>query len=226
MKYKILLVEDDDTIREVVSENLKEAGFIVMTVASGQNALEIIQNTKDIDLYIFDIMLPDISGLELLKIVRLAGETPVMMLTAFDDENTQITSFDYLADDYVTKPFSLQILVKRVQALLRRVGKSKSIIKIGKLELNTESYEFFEDGNKVELTFKEFELMQTLMTNCGIVLSRQQLLNLIWKYDYLGDERIINVHIKNIRKKLKNDPIITILGVGYKIEKGERDEET
>lgn len=218
MAYKILVVEDDDNIRSVVSENLKEVGYIVLEASDGKEALEIISTDNDIDIYIFDIMLPSISGLELLKTVRMKNQVPVMMLTAIDDENTQIMSFDYLADDYVLKPFSIQLLIKRVNSLLRRTGKSGSTLKIGRLELNTKSYELLEDGEKIDLTLKEFEIMHILMVNSGSVLSRQQILNSIWDYDYFGDEKIVNVHIKNIRKKLKHNPIITVLGVGYKIE--------
>lgn len=219
MAYKILLVEDDYNIRNVVSENLKEVGYIVIEADNGKTALEIIQNDNDIDVFIFDIMLPFVSGLELLKNVRIKNQVPVMMLTALDDEDTQIRSFDYLADDYVLKPFSPQLLIRRVHSLLRRVGKSDEVIQIDCLELNMKSYELHENGNIVPLTLKEFEIMHVLMVNSNCVLSRQQILNSIWEYDYFGDEKIVNVHIKNIRKKLTHDPIITVLGVGYKIEK-------
>lgn len=219
MVYNVLLVEDDYNIRSVVSENLKEAGYIVIEAEDGEQAFDIISNNNDIDIYIFDIMLPSISGLELLKKVRLKNQVPVIMLTALEDEDIQIKSFDYLADDYVLKPFSPQLLVRRVRSLLRRVGKATDSIKVGHLELDLKSHELFEDGIKIELTLKEFEIIHTLMINSGSVMTRQQLLNLIWTYEYFGDEKIVNVHIKNIRKKLTHDPIVTVLGVGYKIEK-------
>lgn len=219
MVYNVLLVEDDYNIRSVVSENLKEAGYIVIEAEDGEQAFDIISNNNDIDIYIFDIMLPSISGLELLKKVRLKNQVPVIMLTALEDEDIQIKSFDYLADDYVLKPFSPQLLVRRVRSLLRRVGKATDSIKVGHLELDLKSHELFEDGVKIELTLKEFEIIHTLMINSGSVMTRQQLLNLIWTYEYFGDEKIVNVHIKNIRKKLTHDPIVTVLGVGYKIEK-------
>lgn len=219
MVYNVLLVEDDYNIRSVVSENLKEAGYIVIEAEDGEQAFDIISNNNDIDIYIFDIMLPSISGLELLKKVRLKNQVPVIMLTALEDEDIQMKSFDYLADDYVLKPFSPQLLVRRVRSLLRRVGKSTDSIKVGHLKLDLKSHELFEDGVKIELTLKEFEIIHTLMINSGSVMTRQQLLNLIWTYEYFGDEKIVNVHIKNIRKKLTHDPIVTVLGVGYKIEK-------
>jgi two-component system response regulator VanR len=218
MSNMILVVEDDKNIKEVVEEYLKEAGFIVITAGDGKKAVDMIEEYKEIDLYILDIMLPELSGLEVLKIIRENKETPVIMLTALDDEYTQLISFDGQADDYVTKPFSPKLLVKRVEALLRRSGKHNELLKIGNISVNVDSYEAFENGKRLSLTLKELELLKTLMQHQGKVLSRQQLLNLVWGYDYFGDERIVDVHIKNIRKKFKENIIMTVKGVGYKIE--------
>ncbi|PKM49410.1 MAG: DNA-binding response regulator [Firmicutes bacterium HGW-Firmicutes-7] len=222
MLHTILVVEDDPTINEVVSEYLKDAGFIVITANNGKTAHSFIIQNQQIHLFILDIMLPQVSGLELLKIIRaeeVYKNTPIMMLTALSDENAQLISFEGLADDYVTKPFSPKVLVKRVEALLRRSNEGTSnIIQIGSINVDIDSYEVFEDGNKVVLTLKEFEIFKVLINNERKVITRQQLLNFVWGYDYFGDERIVDVHIKNLRKKLKTDLITTVKGVGYKIE--------
>lgn len=218
MENKILVVEDDENIREVLTEYLKESGFVVITAEDGKKAYDIITKVDNIDLYILDIMLPEITGLELLKTIRELCDTPVLMLTALSDEHTQLISFDALADDYVTKPFSPKLIVKRVKCLLRRTGKMYNSLQVGPIYIDVDSYSAFENGEKVTLTLKEFELLRILMKNNGKVLSRQQLLNYVWGYDYFGDERIVDVHIKNVRKKFKTNIIQTVKGVGYKIE--------
>lgn len=218
MANKIFVVEDDENIREVIAEYLKDAGFIVTTAEDGKKAYDIISKSDNIDLYILDIMLPEISGLELLKIIRGVCNIPVIMLTALGDEHTQLLSFDALADDYITKPFSPKLLVKRVECLLRRTGKFFNLLHMGPICIDADSYSAFEDGEKVILTLKEFDMLKMLMKNKGKVLSRQQLLNYVWGYDYFGDERIVDVHIKNIRKKFKTNIIQTIKGVGYIID--------
>lgn len=218
MPNKILVVEDDENIEEIITEYLKEAGFIVIAAEDGRKAYDIITKVYDIDLYILDIMLPEISGLELLGKIRELGDTPVIMLTALGDEHTQLTSFNALADDYVTKPFSPKLLVKRVESLLRRTGKMFKSLHVGPIYIDVDSYSVFENRKKITLTLKEFELLKVLMKNKGKVLSRQQLLNNVWGYDYFGDERVVDVHIKNIRKKFKANVIQTVKGVGYKIE--------
>ncbi|QHQ61897.1 response regulator [Anaerocolumna sedimenticola] len=216
MLNKILIVEDDQNIREVVEEYLSEAGYLVISAEDGKKAHHIIKKDETIDLYILDIMLPEITGLELLKTIRNKNNTPVLMLTALDDENTQSASFDALADDYVTKPFSPKLLVKRVEALLRRIGQAGTL-KAGPVTIDLDRYTAFENGERVILTLKELELLKVLMTNQGKVLTRQQLLNLVWGYDYFGDDRIVDVHIKNVRKKFKVNIIETVKGVGYRI---------
>ncbi len=219
MPQTVHIVEDDPNINEVVSEYMKEAGYIVLSSAHGGDALRLIRQRADIDLFILDIMLPEVSGLALLKAIRgmeKHREKPVVMLTALGDEATQLMGFDALADDYVTKPFSPKVLVRRVQALLRRGGAGDKMLRYGDITLNYDSFEAWESGRKLGLTLREFELMGTLMQNAGKALSRQQLLNHAWGYDYFGDERVVDVHIKNLRKKLKTNVISTIIGVGYK----------
>jgi DNA-binding response OmpR family regulator len=232
---RILVVEDDTNINEVVCEYLREAGFESIPFLNGSMAKEFIQKTEariqnegKIDLFILDIMLPGLSGLTLLKFIRdneAYCHTPVVMLTALGDEETQTAGFDGLADDYVTKPFSPKILVKRVQALLRRAGGTtvtaggaESVLRIGSISMDCQRYEVLEDSEKVALTYKEFELLKIMAQNRQKVLSRQQLLDLVWGYDYYGDDRIIDVHIKNLRKKFRTDVIVTVKGVGYKID--------
>jgi DNA-binding response OmpR family regulator len=222
MPNTILVVEDEKGIHEVISEYLKEAGFNVLSAYDGRAAHDIITGENNIDVFILDIMLPHANGLELLKTIRAKEkykETPVIMLTALNDEYTQLLSFDGLADDYITKPFSPKILVKRVHVCLRRSGHSpanKNTIILNSIMIDSESYEAYEDGEKIHLTLREFELLKTFMSNQKRALSRQQLLNEIWGYDFFGDERIVDVHIKNLRKKFKTNIVTTVKGVGYK----------
>ena len=219
MQQTILVVEDDTHINEVVTEYMKESGYLVISVHDGDRALGLIAKNGGIGLFIFDIMLPSTSGLGLLNAVRKSEhyrDTPVVMLTALGDEQTQLLSFDALADDYVTKPFSPKILVRRVQALLRR-GSGEKALEHGGIILSYESYEVTQGGQPIRLTRREFELLGVLMSSAGKVLSRQQLLDQAWGYDYFGDDRIVDVHIKNLRRKLSGEVIHTVKGVGYKI---------
>jgi len=219
MPRTIHIVEDDRNINEVVSEYMKEAGYVVLSSGHGGDALRVIKRNPNIDLFILDIMLPEASGLELLKAIRESDEhkeKPVVMLTALGDEATQLSSFEGLADDYVTKPFSPKVLVKRVEALLRRGGGCGKTLQYGSITINYDSFEVWDAGEKVGLTLREFELLSALVKNAGKVLSRQQLLNYAWGYDYFGNEQVVNVHIKNLRKKLKSNVIETVTGVGYK----------
>ncbi|MCL2856595.1 MAG: response regulator transcription factor [Oscillospiraceae bacterium] len=226
MQQTVLVVEDDPRINEVVTEYMKEAGYLVLSLTDGEEALSVISEealsviSKDhrIDLFVLDIMLPGISGLKLLQAVRQSEQhkdTPVIMLTALGDEQTQLLSFDALADDYVTKPFSPKILVKRAQALLRRHGREKTLVH-GDIVLSYESYEVAQGGQPIKLTRREFEMLGAFMASAGKVLTRQQLLDQAWGYDYFGDDRIVDVHIKNLRRKLSGEVIHTIKGVGYK----------
>ncbi|MDR0841508.1 MAG: response regulator transcription factor [Christensenellaceae bacterium] len=226
MPQVILMVEDDPHIAQVVSEYLKEAGYIVLSAPDGQAARNLLESEREIDAFILDIMLPAVSGLELLRMLRereIYRESPVMMLSALGDETTQLLSFDALADDYVTKPFSPKVLVRRMQALLRRAESTGSTMEYEDIVLDNDSYEVTDNGEKVKLTLREFELLKALMANAKKVLTRQQLLNYAWGYDFFGDERIVDVHIKNLRKKLRSPIIATIKGVGYKLERQEEE---
>lgn len=224
MSYKVLVVEDEKGINEVISEYLKESGLTAISVDNGKTAYDMITEETEIDVFILDIMLPQMNGLELLKAIRNKEkykETPVIMLTALSDEYTQLMSFDGLADDYITKPFSPKILVKRVQVFLRRTGHNPArTMQTGDISIDVESYEAYECGTKVHLTLREFELLKVFMQNQKKALSRQYLLDEVWGFDFFGDERIVDVHIKNLRKKFHSNIVTTVKGVGYKSEIG------
>ena len=224
MTQTILVVEDDKHINEVVTEYMKNAGYVTISCDHGKTALNTLSSNKNINLFILDIMLPEISGLELLNAIRNSEyhrEKPVIMLTALGDEKTQLLSFDALADDYVVKPFSPKVLVKRVDALVRRLSGERKITQYGNIVVNYESFEVTDYGEKINLTLREFQLLGALTSNAGKAMTRQQLLNYAWGYDYFGDERIVDVHIKNLRKKMKSNVIFTVKGIGYKLGGGD-----
>jgi DNA-binding response OmpR family regulator len=226
MAHTIFVIEDDPTINQVVCEYFKDSGYNVISAEDGKTAVDTINQNSNIHMFILDIMLPGCSGVDLLNMLRADErykETPVIMLTALADEYTQLSCFDGLADDYVTKPFSPKILVKRAEALLRRINAMNTLLRIGNIEIDVDAYAAFENGKLIDLTLKELELLKALMNNSRRVLSRQQLLNYAWGYDYFGDERIVDVHIKNLRKKFKSDIIATVKGVGYKLEMNTED---
>jgi two-component system response regulator VanR len=227
MMFKFLVVEDDNHINEVISEYLKDANYDVLSYINGGEASHYIESNEDIDFFILDIMLPEISGIELLRRIRRKAayeETPVIMLTALSDEQTQLNSFEEKADDYINKPFSPKVLLKRIEVLLRRTGALRSYLKVGQIMMELDSHKVYEDQREIVLTLKEFELLRILMSNTPKVLNRQQLLNLVWGYDYFGDDRIVDVHIKNLRKKFDRNVIFTVKGIGYKVEKNSEDD--
>jgi len=216
---KILVIEDDKNLRQVVFEYLTEAGFSVVYAKNGMDGLSLLDE-GGIDLVILDIMLPGLSGLDVLRTLRETSKVPVMMLTALTDENTQLASFTWKADDYVTKPFSPKILVQRVIALLRRVYPTEdNIIIIGEVVIDKTSYRVTVNGENITLTTKEFDLLYILAAQPNQVVTRTQLLDKVWGYDYFGDDRIIDAHMRNLRKKLDCNFITTVKGVGYRLEK-------
>jgi len=215
-----MVVEDDKNINEVVCEYMKDAGYAVVSYSDGGAALSGFAGEPDVTLFIFDIMLPGASGFELLREVRASAvhrAKPVIILTALGDETTQIMSFDALADDFVAKPFSPKVLVKRVNALLRRGAGDTAKLSYEGVEIDFDRYEVTDQGAPVYLTVREIELLAALMRNSGMVMSRQQLLDNAWGHDYFGDERIVDAHIKNLRKKLTSGIIQTVKGIGYKL---------
>nr|WP_288248701.1 response regulator transcription factor [uncultured Romboutsia sp.] len=219
MKINILIVEDEKEIREGVSEYLSEVGYNVISAEDGMQAIELFKNSK-IDLVILDIMLPKANGFVVLNKIRQESNVPVIMLTAMSDDYTQIMSFDEKADDYITKPFSIIVLHKRIEALLRRVVKVSENKKwfYGDIEIDFEGYSARKNGENIDLKPKEIKLIELLLKYEGKVLTRAQILDNLWNIEESPNDRVIDVYIKNIRKKLLLDCIVTVKGIGYKFE--------
>lgn len=219
---KILVVEDDSDIQELLLNFLKEAGYDVTVANDGVEALSVFTDNQ-FDLILLDIMLPKIDGFGVCELIRKQSQIPIIMLTALSGEEEQIRGLDLQVDDYITKPFSMPVLVRKIAAVLRRSNHQKDdkhcTVSYQNLVLDLDSYTAVIDGNAYELTQREFEVLRELLTHQGRVLTRQNLLNKLWKYDFYGDERVVDTHIKNLRKKLGIDFIRTIRGVGYKIDK-------
>lgn len=219
---KILVVEDDFDIQELLHSFLQEAGYEVDVANDGVEAIDIFSNSQ-FDLILLDIMLPKIDGFTLCELIRKQSQVPIIMLTALNGEEEQIKGLDLQVDDYITKPFSMPVLIRKIAAVLRRSNQGKDeenqTINYRNLILDLDSYIATVDGNSYELTQREFEVLRELLTHQGRVMTRQNLLDSVWKYDFFGDERVVDTHIKNLRKKLGIDFILTIRGVGYKIDK-------
>lgn len=215
-KNTILLVEDEPAVRQGTEQFLRQRGFTVVTAVSGEEALE---KFTEADVIILDIMLPGISGIETLRKIRQTSDVPVLMLTALHDESTQVASFDELADDYMSKPFSLVILEKRIRALLRRQQSvKKTLWQCGLASVDFAAYQGFYDNNDAHLKPKEVQLLKLLVDNPNMVWSRQAIIDKLWRDDEVPFDRVIDVYIKNLRKKLHLDCIITVKGVGYRYE--------
>ena len=212
--HKILVVEDDTTINQVICEFLKESNYAVTPVFDGGEALLQFE-AESFDLVILDIMLPTMSGLDVLKEIRKTSQIPVMILTALDDEYTQLVSFNHLISDYVTKPFSPLILVKRIENILRR-NTVASEITVGDLTVSIDDCTVYWQEEKMPLTKKEYEILQALAKRKDHLVTRDQLMNTIWGYSEL-DSRVLDNHIKNIRKKIPGIPLKTITGMGYQL---------
>ena len=219
---KILVVEDDFDIQELLQNFLQETGYEVDIACDGVEALSIFIDGK-YDLILLDIMLPKIDGYGVCELIRKQSDVPIIMLTALNGEDDQIKGLDLQVDDYITKSFSMPILIRKIAAVLRRSSQgtveSYQSITYGNLLLNCDGYTATMNGNTFELTQKEFEILRELLTHQGRILTRQNLLDKLWRYDFYGDERVVDTHIKNLRKKLGIDFIQTIRGVGYKIDK-------
>lgn len=216
---QILIVEDDLTTNNLVSDYLTDAGHTMFSAYDGLEALKYFQQ-EFIELIILDIMLPKMNGLQVLKEIRETSNVPVLMLTALDDERTQIASFDSLADDYITKPFSMVLLGKRVLALLRRAGKmeEKNIWKRGTVSVDFSGYVAEKDGEPIELAPKEIQLLKLLVENAGRVMTREKLIDGVWGIDAPLYDRTIDTYIRRIRQKLDLNCITTVKGVGYRFE--------
>ncbi|WP_409069957.1 response regulator transcription factor [Clostridium sp. FAM 1755] len=221
MSKKILVVEDDFDIQTIISEVLKESGYLVERATDGLMAVEMFRH-GNFDLIILDIMIPKIDGFVVCEIIRKESNVPIIMLTALGEEEDEMKGFELKIDDYITKPFSINLLIKRVEAVLRRatnLEEKESILSFEEITIDPSYYKTLVNSKEVELTYKEFQILEILISNVGRVFSRETLLNQIWGYDYFGDSRVIDTHIKNLRQKLNVDYIKTIRGVGYKIEK-------
>lgn len=211
----ILILEDQKTMREILAEYIKTAGYTVYEAEDGQQAIDILDK-EDISLAVLDIMVPKINGIDVLKHIHATRPIPSIMLTALEDEQMQITAFNAMADDYVIKPASPIILIKRIEAILRRSKQQSSEHK--GLYLDKKAYMVSYNGQDLHLTVSEFLLLNALYEASGKVLNREQLIYAIYENDYFGSDRVIDSHVKNIRKKLPEDLIITVSGVGYKFK--------
>ena len=220
---KILVVDDEARMRKLVKDFLTIKGYQVIEAGDGEEAVEIFFQQKDIALILLDVMMPKMDGWEVLKTIRLHSKVPIIMLTARGEERDELQGFDLGVDEYISKPFSPKILVARVEAILRRsnhvVGE---VMNVGGIEINKDAHQVTIDGKPIELSYKEFELLTYFVENQGIALSREKILNNVWNYDYFGDARTIDTHVKKLRSKLgeKGDYIKTIWGMGYKFEVG------
>lgn len=211
----ILILEDQKTMREILAEYIKTAGYTVYEAEDGQQAIDILDK-EDISLAVLDIMVPKINGIDVLKHIHATRPIPTIMLTALEDEQMQITAFNAMADDYVIKPASPIILIKRIEAILRRSKQQSSEHK--GLYLDKKAYIASYNSQDLHLTVSEFLLLNALYEASGKVLNREQLIYAIYENDYFGSDRVIDSHVKNIRKKLPEDLIITVSGVGYKFK--------
>ena len=221
-QLKVLVVDDESRMRKLVKDFLVKKDFEVLEAADGQEAVDIFFADKDIDLIILDVMMPKMDGWQVCKEIRQYSKVPIIMLTAKSDERDELLGFDLGVDEYISKPFSPKILVARVEAILRRSGSSLTGEKLvaGGIELDVSAHEVRMDGTLIELSYKEFELLNYFIINQGVALSREKILNNVWNYDYFGDARTIDTHVKKLRNKMgdKGELIKTIWGMGYKFE--------
>jgi two-component system OmpR family response regulator len=223
---KILIVEDDPNLLEALKYNVRKEGHDVVSAVDGVQALEVARRDKP-DLILLDIMLPKMSGFEVCRILRKEMIVPILILTARDDEVDKVVGLDFGADDYITKPFSMRELLARIRATLRRVEiqtpTTETPLKLGDIEVDTGHHLITKAGQALTLTPKEFDLLAFLTRNKGLVFSRDQLLEKVWGYDYSGDTRTVDVHVRWLREKIEDNPdkpkrLITVRGVGYKLE--------
>lgn len=218
---KILVVDDEARLRKIISDFLSAKGYQVLEACDGEEAIDIFTDEKNIDLVILDVMMPKLDGWEVLKEIRRLSTIPVLMLTARGEESDELTGFKLGADEYVSKPFSPKVLVARIEALLKRNFTVESGERsFGEIIINEEAHTVKVGGKHVELSFKEFELLKFFAENQGIALSRDRILNNVWDFDYFGDERTVDTHVKKLRSKLGEcgDYIKTVRGLGYKFE--------
>ena len=218
---KILVVDDESRMRKLVKDFLNRAGYQVLEAGDGEEAVDVFFSTKGIDLLVLDVMMPRMDGWEVVREIRKVSEVPIIMLTAKDQENDELQGFDLGVDEYISKPFSPKILVARIEAILRRTRQQDGeVLKAGGIVLDEAAHMVTIDDKSIDLSFKEFELLSYFMKNEGRALTRENILNQVWNYDYFGDARTIDTHVKKLRNKMgsKGAYIRTIWGMGYKFD--------
>lgn len=221
-KIKVLMVDDESRMRKLVNDFLTKKGYEVYEASNGEEAVDIFIDNKDISLVILDVMMPKMDGWETCREIRKLSKVPIIMLTAKGEEHDELKGFECGADEYITKPFSPKILTARVDALVRRVYSidNEDVLEVMGIKIDKAAHIVTIDGEEIELSFKEFELLTYFVENKGLALSREKILNNVWNYDYFGDARTIDTHVKKLRKKMgeKGDLIKTIWGMGYKFD--------
>ena len=219
---KILVADDEFRIRKLVRDYLVKSGYEVLEAADGEEAMDLFYSHKDFALLVLDVMMPKLDGWKVCEEVRAVSKVPIIMLTARSEERDELKGFALGVDEYISKPFSLKVLVARISAILRRVGGTEPEEKLSYrgIEVDRAAHRVFVDGEEIELSYKEFELLCFFMENKGIALSREKILNSVWNFDYYGNARTIDTHVKKLRSKIgpKGDYIRTIWGMGYKFE--------
>ena len=226
---KILVVDDESRMRKLVRDFLMKSGYAVVEASNGSEAMDKFYAHKDIDLIILDVMMPQMDGWEVCKEIRMTSKVPIIMLTARSDEKDELKGFELGVDEYISKPFSPRILVARVEAILRRsrVREEDNLLEFAGIQIDRNAHMVIIDGENIDLSYKEFELLTYFMENKGIALSREKILNNVWNYDYFGDARTIDTHVKKLRSKMgeKGNLIKTIWGLGYKLSVDVKSEE-
>lgn len=222
-KIKILVVDDESRMRKLVRDFLNRQNYEVLEAGDGEEALDFFYREKEIALIILDVMMPKLNGFEVCREIRETSKVPIIMLTAKGDESDELNGFELGVDEYIAKPFSPKILVARVGAILRRSGQAQDTggnLSMGGIVIDKTAHMVTVDGERIDLSFKEFELLTYFLENAGIALSREKILNHVWNYDYFGDARTIDTHVKKLRAKIgpKGEYIKTIWGMGYKFE--------
>lgn len=221
-RLKILVVDDESRMRKLVRDFLVKDGYDVLEAGDGEEALEIFFGQKDIALVVLDVMMPKLDGWQVCREVRALSKVPIIMLTARSDERDELQGFQMGVDEYISKPFSPKILVARIEAILRRTNQlaADAVLSCGGIRIDKAAHQVMIDGRNVDLSYKEFELLVYFVENKGIALSREKILNNVWNYDYFGDARTIDTHVKKLRSKMgeKGEMIKTIWGMGYKLD--------
>lgn len=217
MKKRILVVEDDEEIRTILYQFITAAGYDVAIAKDGLEGIEMFHQSR-FNLLLIDIMMPKIDGFTMVEMVRKESKVPIIILTALEGEEEQIKGFDLQADDYVLKPFSMRVLLKRIENVIQKSSYEEKILRYNNITVNLKSIQVWVDGNEIILTSKEYEMLVYFIKHKGQVVTREEILDRIWKYDYYGDGRVVDTHVKNLRKKLMTDSIITIRGRGYRLD--------